>query len=398
MAALIMAATLVAAACNDDDGGVTTTLPVTTTSTVATTTTTSAPVETTTTTTLPPTGPPLAVEGDENEIVEAMQFLLNCNGAELVVDGDFGPASLAALESAQTALGVQATGIFDESTIAVLSRNCLETRTVEVADEPVVIVGNAVEGDSETLAISLLSREVLSVSTVADVTVTLVDLQGQEIAPTGAGDQWEIDAAGDYLILVSAGEEAVTFSLEIDVADGSLGEWIIGTDRLVFGDVELAHGDDAQTVIDAVIEILGHDVRGAYDEFDTDWYVITDPQELGLRGVFIEGFAFLFFGPSPGDPGRAETFVRHRFEGPSDDAEGNPRPENYATTSEGITVGDTLTDLEAAYGGDVSPGSNSDEYYYRYTDSRGELCFYFGADEPSASSPIVEIASECRVG
>ena len=45
----------------------------------------------------------------------------------------------------------------------------------------------------------------------------------------------------------------------------------------------------------------------------------------------------------------------------------------------------------------VTSGSNSDEFYYRLTDSGGELCFYFDApDEPTDYSPITEIASECR--
>jgi len=118
---------------------------------------------------------------------------------------------------------------------------------------------------------------------------------------------------------------------------------------------------------------------------------------MGLRGISIEGFAFLFFGPDPNNPDRPETFVRHRFVGPTVDAAGNPRPDNYATTAEGITVGDTLADLKAAYGSQVTSGSNSDEFYYRLTDSGGELCFYFDTpDEPTDYSPISEIASECR--
>jgi hypothetical protein len=160
----------------------------------------------------------------------------------------------------------------------------------------------------------------------------------------------------------------------------------------------LAIGDDAETVIEHIFDFLGHGVRGAYAEFDTGWYPITEPRNIGLRGIFIEGLAFLFYGPAdPDNPDRPETLARVRFEGPSDDADGNPRPDNYVTTAEGITVGDTLADLKAAYGSNVGSGSSSEQAYYRYTDSGGELCFYFeGLDEPTELSPIVEMATECR--
>src|SRR4030065_4672 len=79
-------------------------LPAPTSSTEATTTSLSTTTSTSTTT--PPSGPPLAVEGDRNEIVEAFQFLLNCNDlGDLNVDGGFGPATLAAVEGAQETLG-----------------------------------------------------------------------------------------------------------------------------------------------------------------------------------------------------------------------------------------------------------------------------------------------------
>jgi hypothetical protein len=178
--------------------------------------------------------------------------------------------------------------------------------------------------------------------------------------------------------------------------DREVGDWILATDGVIYRGTKLALGSNAQTVIDSIFDFLGHGVRGAYDEFDTGWYTITDPHDMGLRGIFIEGFAFLFFGPDPNNPDRPETFVRHRFVGPSDDAEGNPRPADYATTAEGITVGNTLADLTDAYGSVVSPGSNSEEHYYRLAYSTGDLCFYFGEEAPTEASPIIEIASECR--
>ena len=56
-----------------------------------------------------------------------------------------------------------------------------------------------------------------------------------------------------------------------------------------------------------------------------------------------------------------------------------------------------LADLVDAYGTRVRYGHNSEEHYYRFADSGGELCFYFDTeDEPTDFDPIVEIASECR--
>ncbi len=66
------------------------------------------------------------------------------------------------------------------------------------------------------------------------------------------------------------------------------------------------------------------------------------------------------------------------------------------TTSAGITVGDSLSELKAAYGDAADDGSNDNEYFYRLSDSGGTLCFYFGADEPGDSDAITEIATECR--
>ena len=183
------------------------------------------------------------------------------------------------------------------------------------------------------------------------------------------------------------------------VGEREVGDWILATDGLIYKGTKLALGSDAQTVIDKVFHYLGHGVRGAYDEFDTDWYAITDPADMGLRGIFVEGFALLFFGPDPNNLDRPETFQRFRFVGPGLDADGEPRPENYATTAEGITVGDTLADLKAAYGSEVTAGSNDDEYWYRLVYSTGDSCFYFDTEnEPTDYALITEIASECRTG
>jgi hypothetical protein len=410
-ALLVTGLAVVLASCggNDAPAATTTTSPAdtgaTTTSTEAvvaeTTTSISTTTPTSTETTLP-SSPPLAVEGDNNETVEALQFLLNCNGfGDLTVDGAFGPATLAAVEAAQRSLGREVNGAPDDETLAELSRSCSERRRLEGEGE-VTVVGNAAPEDPEVFSVALLSGSTMAVIVTrgTGLVVTVTGADGSEVTPQDQS-MWEIDTTQDYRIEVGSPSGPVTFALAVDVTAGvrETGDWILATDGVTYKGTELALGADAQTVIDQVFDFLGHGVRGAYDEFDTGWYSITDPADMGLRGIFVEGFAFLFFGPDPNNPDRPETFERYRFVGPTDDGDGNARPDDYATTAEGITVGDTLADLKAAYGDRVASGSNSDEFYYRLTDSSGEQCFYFDTpDEPTDYSPISEIASECRTG
>ncbi len=394
---------MLVASCGGDGAPASTTTsmpPDTTSSTAGETTTTVVP--TTTTSTTLPGGPPLATQGDRNEIVEAFQFLLNCNDfGDLTVDGVFGPLTLAAVEAAQRSLGREVNGAPDEETLAELSRSCSERRRLD-GEEAVTVVGNAAPDDPEAFSLALLSDSVVSVTFVqgTGLTVTVIGADGAEVDPR-EDSTWRIDTTQDYTIEVGAPDGPITFAIAVEVATGvpETGDWILATDGLSYRGTKLTLGSDAQTVIDQVFEFLGHGVRGAYDEFDTGWYTVAEPGDMGLRGIFVEGFALLFFGPDPNNPDRPETWERHRFVGPTVDAAGNPRPDDYATTAEGITVGDTLADLKAAYGGRVTAGSNSEEHYYRLSDARGVLCFYFeGEDAPTDYSPIVEIASECRTG
>lgn len=392
---------LVLTACSGGESTETTQTTAVLASEIETTTTTEAVVVTTSsTTTTIPGGPPIAQSGDKNETVEAIQFVLNCgNYGDLTVDGSFGPATQTAIEAAQTALGRAVTGAPDDETFAELSRACSQSRQIPGDNDGVfTLVGNAGPSDPEIFRIPLLKDSVLSITVVSGMgDVKVISTEGEELMVEGQGT-WNIEDGGTYLIEVNSTLEGPsTFSLTVNVTAGEIevGAWIIAGDGVTYQGTELGLGDDAETVIDNIYDFFGHGVRGAYNEFDTDWYEITDPQNLGLRGIFIEGFAWLFFGPSAGDPTRAETLERIRFEGPSDDADGKPRDEKYATTAEGITVGDTLADLQAAYPS-ASSGSNADEHYYRISDAGGTLCFYFGSSAPDADDTIDEIATECR--
>jgi len=393
-ALLMVALALVGASCGDDTAATTTTESTTTTSTTVPAPTTTT--EGTTTTTLP-ASPVLATEGDRNETVLAVQFLLECtNYASLTVDGNFGPATTTAVEAAQTGLGFPVTGEPTEDLFAALNAICHAKRPIEAAEEAIRVVGNTAVRVADEFEISLLFGSTLTVSVVSgeDLIVTVWDAGGTPLEAED-GITFTILESGDYTIEVNTTGEPTMFTIEVGLATiGEAGDWIITTDGIAYQDTEFVLGTAAEPMIEKIFEFLGHGVRGDFDEFDTGW---DDPGQEGFRGILIEGIAFLFSGPNDDNPDRAETFVRVRYVGPSFDAEGNPRPAGYVQTLSGITVGHTLEDLKETYGTGVSPGSNSEEHYYRYGSADGgEVCFYFGENEPTDSARILEISTECR--
>jgi peptidoglycan hydrolase-like protein with peptidoglycan-binding domain len=357
---------------------------------------TTTTTEGTTTTTLPPS-PVVATEGDENDVVAAIQFLLGCGGyGDLTVDGEFGPATTTAVESAQTALGFEVTGEPTEDLFALLSRTCNEDRVIEPGDDPVTVVGHTAAGEPEEFTVSLLFGSTLTVRVVSGegVSVIVRDAAGMPLE-SADGTAFAIAVSGDHTIEVSTAGDPTLFTLEVGLASiAEAGDWIITTDGIAYGDTQFVLGTAAAPMIDKIFEFLGHGVRTEFDEFDTGWEA---PGQEGFRGIFIEGIAFLFYGPNDDDPDRPETFARVRYVGPSFDANGDPRPAGYVQTLSGITVGHTLADLQDTYGSQVRAGSNSEEHYYRYGAADGsEVCFYFGEDAPTDSSQIVEISTECR--
>jgi hypothetical protein len=175
--------------------------------------------------------------------------------------------------------------------------------------------------------------------------------------------------------------------MTIEVGEDAEGvaDWLITTTGITYKDTQARHrrrlpGSSTRSSSTSAA------VRGG-EEFDTGW---DSPSQPDIRGISIEGFRFLFFGPEPGH------LARIRVLAPTTDADGNPRPAFYATTPEGIGPGHTKAELLTIYPG-VTSGKNSDgEYFYRLTNSRGELCFYFGTTQPTDTSPILELSTMCR--
>ncbi len=199
---------------------------------------------------------------------------------------------------------------------------------------------------------------------------------------------WPIGVTGDYQLVVTTDFEPVTFLLEIEIGNDAagIGDWLLTTTGISYKGTKLAIGDNGDDTIEKIFEYLGHGVRGG-GEFDTGW---NAPGQENFRGISIEGFRFLFIGPDPGKLGRIRILA------PTTDKDGKPRHPFYATTPQGVGPGHTRAQLLEIYPG-LSSGKNGDgEYWYRLTNAGGELCFYFGETQPTDTSVILEMSTECR--
>jgi len=101
---------------------------------------------------------PTLVEGDTGPAVETLQTRLNVWGAKLTVDGDFGPATLAAVEAFQTAQKLTVDGVVGPQTWAALNANpapapepypaptklAISSVSLSVSWDPVTVNGQAV--------------------------------------------------------------------------------------------------------------------------------------------------------------------------------------------------------------------------------------------------------------
>jgi hypothetical protein len=321
--ALNAVAFLFIASCSSGDAE--TTVPPSTVAATSSTTSSS-----TTTTTAPPTpnGPAIAHEGDRNETVEALQFLINCNGyAQLTVDGAFGPASLAAVEAVQLDLGREVTGAPDDETLAILSRGCSEDRRVSIDDADdgeQIVVGNVAEGDPDLYFIRASEGERMSVVLETELGGAVVNVRSTDGGAVGTGGSavWavDIDSTSDYLVEIS-GLAPITYvatfalatldpddvdsaddgSIVVDgldskvssscldtggegsyVAESALGHLVVTTGRVA--DFALDRGG-----VGAPLEFVFRDGSPGYYGFSIDLDVEVGDQIVGTGIVFLRG-------------------------------------------------------------------------------------------------------------
>jgi len=131
-----------------------------------------------------PPSPPTLVEGDTDSAVQTLQARLNVWGATLTVDGDFGPATLAAVKAFQTEQNLTVDGIVGPQTWAALDNNpgtypaptglAVGSVTLAVTWDAVTVNGQAVAG--YTVQAVGLNGEVYAHETPATNSVVLSNL------------------------------------------------------------------------------------------------------------------------------------------------------------------------------------------------------------------------------
>lgn len=277
---------LVATACFGGSGDSTTTEAASTTAAPVTT------VPDTTSTTLIANGTPLVSEGDRNETVAAFQFLLNCNGfGSLVVDGVFGPASQAAVEAAQVALGRETTGAPDEETLALLSRDCADSRRIETEGGRGIAVGNVGPSDPDRYLVRSGDTGRIAAVVVSDGGIARLDvgaIDGTPVAGGSAAVAGEVVDDVDYAIQVMTVGEAATYALYVSVLEPPAGA-IAAADP---GTINL--GGREQAVAEVCLDTTG---EAAYVAETATGYLVIATGAVGT------------FGPAFGGIGAAVEFV-----------------------------------------------------------------------------------------
>lgn len=248
---------------------------------IETTTTTS---DTTTTTAAPSVGriplesngPPIASPGERGAYVEAIQFYLVCVGLaqpdperpQVSVDGSFGPITAFAVAYYQAQLQRVPSGAPDDETLAAMSRECSDERTLAfpIGESSVEIAGNVAPGDDETFVFAALNGQVLGLTPVdGTVSITVLDGDGEEvISGTGSVDA-EFPAAGTYTVRISA-DTATTYRLTAQVRSPNVlvsefGPMVLQSD----GTGVAAFGGEPQNAIAVMGLLLGVPFE------DSDW-------------------------------------------------------------------------------------------------------------------------------
>ena len=287
------AVVLVAASCGGGSGSTTTT----TSSTIASTTSSS-----TSTTTEPPVanGPPIAQEGDNNETVFALQFLMNCAGyGPLDVDGAFGPATAGAVEEMQQDLGREVTGSPDDFTLALLSRACSESRRLTLDDGQAAAVGNVSSSDPDTYFLEAEEDQRLAIVLSSSTGGARADVRTADGDAIGSASvaAWAFDLAEtqDHVIIVSAVGDATTYAMTAMVLEPP-------EDGVDAADPDTVAVDDLEEAVTRVcLDTTGD---GAYvAETGSGYLVVAE----GAAGSFAAGHGgigatveFIFRDGSPG--------------------------------------------------------------------------------------------------
>jgi len=258
----------------------------------------------------------------------ALQFLINCSDyAQLTVDGAFGPASLAAVETVQIDLGREVTGAPDEETFAILARACSDDRrvTIDEADEgEQVVVGNVADGDPDLYFIRAEEGQRMSVVLETEGRGAFVNVRTADGAALGRGGSatWaaDIESEGDFVVEISgvapvtyvatfalnvfdpddveaaddgrivvAGLESTVSESCLDtsgeasyVAETALGHLALTTGRI--GNFALTRGG-----VGAAVEFLFRDGSPGYYGFDLDLDAEVGDQVVGTGIIFLRG-------------------------------------------------------------------------------------------------------------
>ena len=308
MATAVLA--LVAAACNGGSGDTTTTSEAPTTTAPVTSTTAAA----TTTTTVPliENGAAIATVGDRNEVVEAVQFLMNCNGyGPLDVDGVFGPATAAEVAVLQADLGREQTGDPDDETLAQLARGCDDSRRV-IFDEGAterLVVGNVATADADRFFVRAAGEQRMTLSVASatgEVTVTVSGSDGAAFdEPPGAAWSGVLPSTQDYLVDVVTDGGAATYELTIAIPELPERDEI----EAAAADTVVIDGTE-EAVVSVCVDTTG--VNAAVAETGSGYLVVAQGA-VGTFGVEAGGLGapveFVFKDGSPGYLGFRDDVV-----------------------------------------------------------------------------------------
>lgn len=336
-----------------------------TTSTLLTTTTTSTtttvPVPTTVggRITLIPNSTPFVVQGDRGPYVEALQAYLVCTGheeptpgAQVSVDGNFGPITADAVAYYQAELRRVPSGDPDEDTFASLARDCTQPRTL-VFPEGVFaleIGGNADAGDPEVFEFAAAGGQVLTLQTAEGlVTVTVFTADGSEIegTSTGSGVAVDLSAPQEYTIRVEAATPTsfrIAASLRSpNVLVSDFGPMTLDEDGVGIADL----GDDPVNTVAVIALLLGppFDDSG-WETTDActgsnrhvSWLIQGDSAGTNHPAIFIADFT---------QTGGTPYFSQYAYR--SFDLRALDPIARGLTTPDGITIGSSIDEFTNAY-------------------------------------------------